>query len=158
MARALGQTVSVKLFPAGSPVRDAGQLALFDRFTPVLASPLRLRREVVLPGPGELRAWDAAISGDDGVAFLDAEARLGDIQALDRRLERKLRDDPRGAILILLVARTRHNSEVLRIHREALRPLLPLDGATILRASARAASRPQAVCSSSERCGGPIPE
>ena len=134
MARALGQNVSVKLVPAGSPVRDAGQLALFDRFTPVVAPPLRVRREVVLPGQGELRAWDAAIAADDGVAFLDAEARLGDVQALDRRLELKLRDDPRGTILILLVARTRHNREVLRLHREALRPLLPLDGAPILRA------------------------
>ena len=65
---------------------------------------------------------------------MDAESRLGDIQALQRRLELKLRDDPRSPVLILVVARTRHNVEVLRLHREALRALLPLDGAAITRA------------------------
>jgi transcriptional regulator with XRE-family HTH domain len=134
IARALGLSVSMKLFPAGSPVRDAGQLALMSRVEPFVAQPLRMRREVVLPGHGELRAWDAAILDDGGVAFLDAEARLGDLQALNRRLEVKLRDDPRGTIMILVVARTRHNLEVLRDHRETLRPLLPLDGAAIARA------------------------
>jgi transcriptional regulator with XRE-family HTH domain len=134
VARALGLALSLKLYPSGSPIRDAGQLALLGRVESIVAMPLNIRREVVLPAQGELRAWDAAISDDRAVAFLDAEARIGDIQALNRRMELKLRDDPRGSILILVAARTRHNLEVLRDHRETLRPLLPLDGAAIIRA------------------------
>jgi transcriptional regulator with XRE-family HTH domain len=134
VARVLGLSLSLQLYPAGSPARDAGQLRLIDRFAAILARPLGLRREVVLPGHGELRAWDAHVTAPDGVAAMDAEVRLGDVQALERRLRAKLRDDPRVVVLILVVARTRHNVEVLSRHREALRDLLPLDSATILRA------------------------
>ena len=65
---------------------------------------------------------------------MDAETRIGDVQALARRLAATLRDDPRSRVLILVVARTAHNLRVLREHREALRDLLPLDGAAIARA------------------------
>ncbi len=134
LARALGLVISLKCYPMGSPVRDAGQLNLLGRAEATMARPLRTRREAVLPGDGELRAWDSLVIAEDALAFLDAETRIGDAQDLARRLERKLRDDPRSGILILVVARTRHNLRVLRDHREALRPLLPLDGAAILRA------------------------
>jgi transcriptional regulator with XRE-family HTH domain len=134
VARALGLAASMRLYPAGSPVRDAAQLGVLDRVDAILGKPLRSRREVLLPADEELRAWDAAISDEDGVAFVDAESRIGDVQELSRRLERKMRDDPRSSILILAVARTRHNSAVLAEHRERVRSLLPLDGAAILRA------------------------
>ncbi len=133
-ARALGLNTSIRFYPVGSPVRDAGQLALLDRFVPVLAPPLSLRREVGLPIQGDLRAWDGMLLGGEGAAFAEGEAHLGDTQALARRIDLKLRDDPRGAVVILVVARTAHNQAVLREHREALRAQFPLDGAAIARA------------------------
>jgi hypothetical protein len=62
--------------------------------------------------------------------------RLGDIQALDRRMALKLRD---GGIrvLILLVNDTHLNREMLAAHREVLRPRFPLDGRQILDALRR---------------------
>jgi transcriptional regulator with XRE-family HTH domain len=134
VGRALGLSLSVRLYPEGSPVRDAGQQRLIERFAVLPAPPLRLAREVGLPAPSDLRAWDATVSDGVEVAFVDAESRLGDIQAVERRLQLKLRDDHRGQSLILVVARTRHNDEVLRHEREALRQLLPVDGPAIAKA------------------------
>lgn len=133
-ARALGLRAHVQLLPAGSPVRDAGQLRLLDRLQRALGAPLRLTREVPLPVPGDLRAWDGCLDGSTTRCFLDAEARIGDMQALERRLRLKARDDPRAAVVVLLCARTRHNVAVLAEHRESVRDLLPLDGPAILRA------------------------
>lgn len=134
VAAALGLAASVKFYPEGSPVRDAGQLALFGRFEKLLAVPLRMPREVSLPIHGDTRAWDAMIVGSGEAGFAEGEVRLGDLQALSRRIDLKLRDDPRGTIVILVVARTRHNQRVLGEHREALRAQFPLDGAAIARA------------------------
>lgn len=143
VARVLGLSASMKLYPAGSPLRDASQLALLGRFEAMLGPGLRLPREVVLPMRGDTRAWDGAITGAVGIAFMDAETRIGDAQAMARRLEIKLRDDPRSTILVLVVARTTHNLRVLREHRETLRQLLPLDGAAVAR-SLRAGRLPSA--------------
>ncbi len=132
-ARAVGLAASLRLYPAGLPVRDAGHLRLEHDFRAVLGPGLRFRPEVPLPIEGDARAWDGAISGGGGLAFAECEMRLSDVQDLLRRCEVKLRDDPRSSVLIVVVRATRHNRMVLAEHREALRPLLPLDGAAILR-------------------------
>jgi hypothetical protein len=41
------------------------------RFETLVAHPLRLRREVLLPGDDEQRAWDAMIIADDGFGFAE---------------------------------------------------------------------------------------
>jgi transcriptional regulator with XRE-family HTH domain len=132
-ARAIGLTLSLKLYPAGSPIRDHVQIGLARRFGAVLAAPLRLRGETVLPGQDDLRAWDGMVDGPDAAAFVEFEGRLGDVQALSRRLALKLRDDARGSVVILVVARTRHNQRVFAEVREQLRVQFPLDGAAIVR-------------------------
>ena len=86
--------------------------------------------EMPLPIPGDLRAWDALIRLDDHVA-VEAETRLGDVQALDRRVQLKLRDGGVD-IVILLVSDTAHNREILDVHRNALRSTFPLDGRQLL--------------------------
>lgn len=134
VGRALGMSLSMRLYSAGGAVRDVGQQRMIERFALLPAAPLRIAREVGLPIRGDLRAWDATVSDGKALAFVDAESRLGDMQALERRLQLKLRDDPRGTILVLVVARSRHNKEVLGHEREALRALLPLDGPAIARA------------------------
>ena len=133
-ARAVGLEISVRLYPAGSPVRDAAQLRLESDFRTILGEGLGFRAEVPLPIEGDPRAWDGVVSRPDGIAFAECEMRLGDMQELARRMALKLRDDPRSRILILVVRSTRHNRRVLAEHREALRQLLPLDGAAVLRA------------------------
>jgi transcriptional regulator with XRE-family HTH domain len=143
VARVLGLETSLRFYPAGSPVRDAPQLALEGRLRRLLGPGLTMPVELVLPGPGELRAWDGAIVSPTAIAFMDAETRLGDLQAFARQLAAKLRDDPRSDIVILVVSRTAHNLRVLRDHREVLRALLPLDGAAIAR-SLRAGRLPSA--------------
>jgi hypothetical protein len=118
-------------------------LALLARFEALLYALLHLRREVPLPISGDARAWDAAIIDDTGMAFTEAETHLGDMQALERRIELKLRDDSRASVVILVVARTRHNLRVLAEHRESMRRTFPLDGAAIAR-SLRAGRIPTA--------------
>jgi transcriptional regulator with XRE-family HTH domain len=132
-ARALGLTLSIKLYPAGSPIRDAASQALAARFAKLVAAPLRIRGETALPADDDLRAWDGMLVDAADAAFTEYEGRLGDVQALARRIQLKLRDDPRAGVVILVVARTRHNTRVIREHREALRHEFPLDGAAIAR-------------------------
>jgi transcriptional regulator with XRE-family HTH domain len=143
IARTLGLSASLKLYPAGEPVRDAPQLALLGRFEALLGTPLRMRREVHLPIEGDQRAWDAMVVGGQRPGFAEGESRLGDMQAVSRRVDLKKRDDPRASVVILIVARTRHNLRVLREHRESLRAQFPLDGAAIAR-SLRAGEMPPA--------------
>jgi transcriptional regulator with XRE-family HTH domain len=133
-ACALGMVASVKLYPQGAPVRDAGHLALVERFEARLRPPLRLRREVAVPIAGDLRAWDGMVEGDARPFFSEFETHLHDVQAIERRIGLKLRDDPRGFIVVLVVTRSHHNRRVLARHREALRSRFPLDGGAVLRA------------------------
>ena len=56
---------------------------------------------------------------------------LSDIQAVERRVTLKQRD---GAVdvVILVIADTKHNRQMLEMHRDELRGLLPLDSRQIL--------------------------
>jgi hypothetical protein len=94
------------------------------------------RTEVPLPISGDRRAWDAVTEVRGRRAGCEAETRLTDLQALERRLQLKLRDGDVD-LLILVVGDTRSNREVLRGHRADLRPLLPLEGRDILDAFAK---------------------
>ncbi len=121
-------------YPSDVAVNDVGQLRLLARFEHLLGLPLRMRREVAIPIPGDPRAWDARVDGSDGRASVEAEAKIGDVQALARKVALKQRDDPFAGPIILVANRTAHNRRVLGSHRESLRALLPLDGAAIARA------------------------
>jgi len=129
---ALGLRLSLKVYPDGSPVRDAGQLRLLERLGVQVHPSFRGRREVVIDGGDSPRAWDLLLDGP-GTVGIDAETRLYDIQAIQRRCDSKWRDSGVD-VAVLLVARTRHNSLVLREHREAMRSTFPADSAEILRA------------------------
>jgi transcriptional regulator with XRE-family HTH domain len=120
---AVGLRFGGQMFAGGDPVRDTAQLRLLERFVGLLPSLAR----------GDRRAWDALITLDGRRAGCEAETRLGDIQALERKLALKLRD---GAVdvLLLVVSDTAHNREVLDLHRNALRDLLPLDNPQVRRA------------------------
>ncbi|HEV8546851.1 MAG TPA: helix-turn-helix transcriptional regulator [Candidatus Limnocylindrales bacterium] len=130
----LGLDLALRAYPAGDPIRDRAQLALLERFRRRLPASLRWRTEVPLPIERDLRAWDGEIQGRDPArwrARVEAETKVFDGQALERRLSLKVRDDP-GGYLILLVADTQSNRRALAVLRDGLRDLLPLDTREIL--------------------------
>ena len=129
---ALGLRLSLKAYPDGLPVRDAAQLRLLQRLRSQIGPGLRWRTEVPVGGVGDLRAWDVLLECDQDIG-IDAETRLQDLQALQRRTELKWRDSG-VARVVLVVASTRHNRAVIREHRSALSSTLPLDTAAIMRA------------------------
>lgn len=113
IAAVLGLRLSVRLYPAGQPLRDAGQLALLERLRILVSVALHWRTEVPIAIAGDLRAWDASISGRGWTVFVDAETRIRDAQAIARRFALKQRDTPTDRAL-LLVADTRSNRAALR--------------------------------------------
>jgi hypothetical protein len=134
----LGLELSLRTYPAGDPIRDRAQLALLERLRGRLHPNLRWRTEVPLPIERDLRAWDADIRGTTPApwrARVEAETKLADLQALERRLTLKHRDDP-GGHLILLVSDTRANRAGLRSLRDGLAELLPLRTREVLGAIA----------------------
>lgn len=132
---ALGLRLDVKVFAAGSPVRDAGQLRLIDRLRPAVHASFDWATEVLVGQAGDQRAWDVFLRGPGSIG-VDAETRLYDLQSLQRRCEAKARDSGVDRV-VLLVAETRHNARVLRDLREALRSTFPADTAEVLRALRR---------------------
>jgi transcriptional regulator with XRE-family HTH domain len=115
IASVLGLASSFRLFPAGPPIRDAGQARRLAGFLANARPPLKTRTEVplpALPDHQELRAWDAIIDGAGERTSIELEMRLHDAQAVERRVALKRRDDPTDHFL-LLIADTRHNRRVL---------------------------------------------
>ena len=140
MATVLGLDLPLRAYPSGEPIRDAGQIPLLGKLRSRLASSLAWRTEVLLRIPGDRRAWDGVIGGAGWEVPVDAEARLHDVQAWNRREALKRRDDNRD-VVILLVADTRHNRHVLRLVAADLASEYPVRGADALAALA-AGERP----------------
>ena len=104
----VGLELAIRAYPAGDPLRDAGQLRLLERLHRRLHSSLVWRTEVPLPIEGDRRAWDAVISGPGWRVVVEAETVLRDAQALERRLNVKRRDG-RAERTLLVIADTAAN-------------------------------------------------
>jgi transcriptional regulator with XRE-family HTH domain len=109
----LGMRLSARPYPAGPPIRDAAHARLLARFKAQLPATIQMRTEVPLRAQGDLRAWDGELALDGEACKLEAETALRDLQAVDRRVARKLADDGAERV-ILLVADTHRNRRVLR--------------------------------------------
>src|SRR5690349_25165718 len=131
MFAVLGFDLSVRPYPAGDAINDAAQVALLGRLRARCHPSLTWRTEVPLPLPGDLRAWDATITSDAIRAAVEAETRLRDLQALDRRLALKQRDGGFDHV-ILLVLGSRANRSIIRAHADTLRTRFPVAGVTAL--------------------------
>lgn len=92
MASVLGAELSVGVHPIGPPVRDKAHVELLERFAARLSPDMSWATEVPIP--------------------FEAETRLHDVQATERRLRAKSRDLA-ATRAILLVADTRHNRAVI---------------------------------------------
>lgn len=108
MGAAVGLDVRLRAYPAGDPMRDAGQLRLLERLRSEIERTLGWRTEVPLPAPGDLRAWDAVIDGRGWSLAVEAETVIDDVQALQRRLNLKRRDGGADRV-VLLIADTPRN-------------------------------------------------
>ena len=140
-AASVGLEFSGRTYLAGEPVRDAGHLRLLARFRERLPTGAPWATEVPLPMPGDLRTLDARTTLGRQVVGIEAEVRLRDLQAIERRVLLKKRDG-RLDVVILLVADTRQNRTVLTDHREDLRASFPLDARPILAAMSRGQAPP----------------
>jgi transcriptional regulator with XRE-family HTH domain len=118
VAAGLGLDLRIGLFPSGSPVCDAAHLALIERLRLRVARTLRWRAEVPVPIPGDLRSADVIIDGPSVDEMVEAETRLHDLQALERRV--RIKRDLGVRRVILLVADTRRNRSVLAAHPELI--------------------------------------
>lgn len=123
----LGQVLNVQTFPAGDALRDAAQLALLGRLRVLIHRSFRWATEVPLPIPGDLRAWDATASNSAVRIGIEGETRLRNLQAVERRVALKERDGGMDRV-ILLVANTRHNRDVVRAHGEVPSARFPVAG------------------------------
>jgi len=86
-----------------------------------------------MPIPGDLRAWDCVLSRDGFRIGVDAESRLRDAQAVERRVILMQRDSGVDRAVILVPA-TRTNRTVLHEFGQALRSNFPVASAVALRA------------------------
>jgi hypothetical protein len=130
---AVGLEISVRAYPGGDPARDAAQLKVLGRFRSRLPPAAPWATEVPMPIPGDLRAldgWTRLLGVTIGV---EAETRPRDLQAVVRKALLKKRDAGLDR-MILLLAESRANREMLALHREDLRAVFPLDTRSILAA------------------------
>jgi transcriptional regulator with XRE-family HTH domain len=132
ISAAVGLDLPLRTFSAGNPLRDRAHLAVTARFRSLLPSAIRWTAEVPIGRPGDQRAWDGMIAGRGWQVPVEVETRLHDIQGLVRRIRLKLRDD-RREIVVLVVAGTRHNRQVVRLVRDDLRADFPIRSAPALR-------------------------
>jgi hypothetical protein len=133
---AVGLDLAFRAYPAGDALRDQPSQRLLERLRVHLHPGLRWRTEVPLPIEGDLRAWDAEIRGREPRPWrtrVEAETRIADGQALERKLALKLRDDP-GGHLILLVADTRTNRRAVAALSPGLRAMFPMSPREVLAA------------------------
>jgi hypothetical protein len=127
MLSVVGLELSMRAFPGGSPLRDAGHAALLMKVRASLHPDLGWSIEVPLPHPGDRRAWDALIRGRDWRYGVEAETHPTDGQALARRLELKSRDGDVDGVILVLPA-TRHTRAFLHAAGDLLAPVFPVPG------------------------------
>lgn len=130
---AVGLRFNGRVYPDGDPVRDEAHTRLLQRFRNELPGRTPWRHEVPIPIAGDRRAWDAQCVLAGLTVGIEAEMRLADLQALDRRIALKRRDGG-IATVVLLVADTHGNRRHLAEYRESLRPSFPLDTRAVLAA------------------------
>lgn len=139
LAAVLGLDVYIRVYPAGQPMRDAGQARRLNALLSNVATPLRHRTEVPLPRSEErpeYRAWDAVIQGRGERTCVELETRLYDVQSQVRSVRLKLRDDPPDHFL-LVVANARTNRRVIAEFPELFADLPRLRTANVLAALRR---------------------
>ncbi|HEX5013841.1 MAG TPA: helix-turn-helix transcriptional regulator [Candidatus Limnocylindrales bacterium] len=129
----VGLELSARAYPVGGGLRDRGQIRLLHRLRTFVPARVPWRTEVPIGGRGDLRAWDAVIGLPNCPIGVDAETRLRDFQAVDRRVMQKARDSGVRRV-VLLVGDTRGNRAALRELGLGARSNFPVPGGAALAA------------------------
>jgi len=127
----VGLDLWLRTYVGGDPLRDAAHVALLRRFLDQLGPGIRARTEVPLDRPRDPRAWDAVLADRSERVGVEAETRLSDAQAIERRVALKRRD---GGIarVVIVIADTRANRSTLHAVRTLWRADYPLDSDDVL--------------------------
>jgi hypothetical protein len=135
---AIGHRISIRSYPVGDVLRDAAHLALLAKLRNAIHPSLTWRTEVPVGSAGDLRAWDATISGQRGgldfqhsTIAVETETHTRDIQALERRIGLKQRDSGVDAVMLVL-SHTRYHRGLMRVHGSDLKGSFPFEGARAL--------------------------
>ena len=128
-----GLELSMRAYPSGGGLRDTAQIGILAEFRGLVVPPWTWAGEVPMPIAGDLRAWDGVLSRVRFRVGVDAESRLRDAQAVDRRVMLKQRDSGVDRAVIL-VPGTRTNRAVLREFGHAPRSNFPIPSAVALQA------------------------
>jgi transcriptional regulator with XRE-family HTH domain len=133
VAAVLGRDISLRTYPGDHGLRDEPQVRLLARFRDRLRAGWAWRYEVPI-APADQRAWDAlARHTRSGTTILvEAETRMGDVQALLRRLALKRDASPRSR-LVLLVTDSRANRDAIAIAADELATEFPIQTRGALR-------------------------
>ena len=142
----VGLDLVPQVYPGGRPVRDAPQIALLAEFRVDLHPSIGWATEVPVPIRGDQRSWDGVVTGrivrdrapgatrNLVVAAthqwrygVEAETLPRDAQALNRRIQLKIRDSGFDGAFLLLPD-TRRVREFLRAAQPELAPNFPVDG------------------------------
>ena len=132
-AAVLGLELSAGLHPAGEPLRDKGHQAVVRRLIAMLHESWKVAREVLLPNPGDTRAWDLVLRVAGCIVGIEVETRVRDVQALTRRMRARQREGGTDAV-VLVLADTTHNRRVLPELLEALGPEFATSPRAVLKA------------------------
>jgi transcriptional regulator with XRE-family HTH domain len=137
VAAVLGMRLRINLYPEGEPLRDRVQAPGLELVRKRLHPSMAWRSEVVLPGQGDRRAWDAVAIDEERIwTGFEWISRVGAIDAMLRRTNQKQRDDPRISRVVLVIADTRRNRAALRLALAAVREGFPLGTRDVLTALA----------------------
>jgi transcriptional regulator with XRE-family HTH domain len=132
-AAVLGMRLRLSLYAEGEPLRDGVQIPGLTAFRRRLHPSLAWRTEVVLPGRGDRRAWDAVVIDDDRTwTAIEWVSRIGAVDALLRRTNQKQRDDARIGRVVLVVADTVRNRHALATAIALIRAEYPLGTREVL--------------------------
>lgn len=129
----LGLRLHARFYPEGGGLRDAGQLNLLRRLRARIGDRWTWQLEAPLSIPGDLRAFDALLTGPATSIAVEAITRLRDAQAQLRTAALKQRD---GAIprLVILISATPHNRATLASAADVLATAFPLGTRSTLKA------------------------
>ena len=122
---AVGLDVSLRAFPGGQPLRDAGQLRLLERFRAQIGDGWTWRTEVpASTDPSDRRAIDAVLSRSASRVGIEAVTRLLDAQGQVRPI--LLKQGASGiATFVLLLAESRLNREAAAAGAATIGPAFP---------------------------------
>ncbi|HEX7225047.1 MAG TPA: hypothetical protein VF367_05670 [Candidatus Limnocylindria bacterium] len=130
-AAAVGLRMWIRLYPAGSPLRDVAQARYVAEVVRRVTHRYAIQVEAPVPRPGDHRAADLLLTRGDDRIVVEVVTRLTDLQGQLRAMKLKARD-LEATRLICVVADTHANARVLREARPLIGAMVDLDSRRVL--------------------------